>query len=272
MANAYADLSGIFYVQQQYLADLSAISTKDTGVPALKYMDELRKDLTTAYKTYQDASPSANAVLDRQANMKQIIENEVVRLDNKKTSVDAALYGQKRMAQFSDSYSKKYFAQIKILFIIIIVLIIYLGLTFLNSLIPVPDAIFMFIMIVVGGFALFIVLLTMRDINSRYNMDFDKLNLSAPSRININGNVDGNLNAGGIGGLLCVGESCCPAGNTSGAIWDSKTQQCLSFNVGVATKSGFTLMSQASVLEPSSNTNGQVKPYEPCEINSYTKI
>ena len=276
MANFYSDLSGIFYVQQQYLADLSALTQVGTGAPALNYMQDLRTKLNNVYAGYQAASPSASATLSNQLAMKSIIETEVSRLDTKKSSVDSALYGQRRMASFSDSYSKKYFAQIKILFIIIIVLIIYLALTMLNNFIPFPSEIIMVVMIVIGTFALIIIAYTIKDINSRYNMDFDKLNLRAPSSTTITGNIDGNISAGGSGGLLCVGEGCCPAGNANGALWDSKSQQCLSLNVGIQ---GFTPMSPASLskpvpslLKPSPNVNRQVSPYEPSEINSYMKF
>jgi hypothetical protein len=272
----YSDLSGIFYVQQQYLADLAALAKDGNGSGALGYMQDLRTKLGNAYTAYQGASPSASAVLDRQSSMQDILNKEVNRLDTKKTSVDSAVYGQQRMAQFSNSYSKKYLAQIKILFIIIIVLIIYLGLTLLNNFIPVPDAVFIFVMLVIGTFALVVIVYTLKDINSRYNMDFDKLNFRAPTSNEIKGKVDGNISAGS-GGLLCIGESCCPAGNPSGAVWDRNSQQCLSFNVSVAsgstpTTSGFSLMSQASLLDQAPNVSGQVSPYEPSEINSYTKI
>ena len=278
MATPYSDLSGIFYVQQQYLADLSALRPSSTaGTNALTYMQDLRTQLNSAYSGYQTASPSASAILDRQTNMKTIIDNEVERLNRKKASVDSAIFGQKRMAQFSDSYSKKYFAQVKILFVIIIVLIIYLGLTYLNNFIPVPTGIFVFVMLVIGGFALVVIIYTLRDINSRYNMDFDKLNLASPSNYSVGGEITGNISSA-TGGLLCVGESCCPAGNPTGAVWNRNTQQCLSFGSVVSpsaatasaapssTKSGFTLMSQGGF------SPNQVSPYEPSEINSYTKI
>lgn len=269
MSTVYSDLSGIFYIQQQYLADLAAISSGDTGVPVLTNMQSLRSQLTDTYNKYYGNSNSSSAVLDRQANMKQIVDNELNRLQDKKSSVDSALYGQKRMADFSNSYSKKYFAQIKILFIIIIILLIYLGLTLLNNFIPVPSVVFIFVMAVVGIFGFVIIAMTIRDINRRYNMDFDKLNLSQPSRSNINGN-EGNITNGSLGGLLCVGESCCPPGNKNGSVWDAKTQQCLSFNVPNVV-SGFTLM-DGTEGGPSTNTKRIVNPYEPSEINSYSKI
>jgi hypothetical protein len=259
----YSDLSGIFYIQQQYLLDLSAIS-KDANAASLGYMQSLRTDLNDIYALYKTASPSVNATLSKQLDMNSIIDKEVTRLETKKTSVDSAIYGQKRMAQFSDSYSKKYFAQIKILFVVIIVLLIYLGLTMLNDFIPVPSDVIMIIMLVVGTFALFVILFTLKDIYSRYNMDFDKLNLRAPSSMEISGDLNGNINAGRLGGIFCIGESCCPANNANGTIWDSNNQQCVSLNISGTSKSGFTVMSQES--------KGEVSPYEPSEINSYTKI
>ena len=270
----YSDLSGILNVQQQYLTDLSGLVVGENALAAVNKMSTIRTNLGATFDAYKTAVPSADAVLDNQMNMKSIIDKENERLDAKKQSVDNALYGQKRMAKFSDSYSKKYFAQIKILFIIIIVLIIYLGLTMLDSFIPFPSGVFLFIMIVISIFAFFIIMYIVRDINSRYNMDFDKLNLRAPSKMEISGNLDGNISAGGGGMLFCLGESCCPAGNSNGTIWNSAKQQCISLNITASSSStsGFTLMSQASLLEPTQNVKGLVNPYEPSEINSYTKI
>jgi hypothetical protein len=193
MSTVYSDLSGIFYVQQQYLADLSALTQFGGGANAVNYMQNLGTNLTNVYNKYQQANPNAVAVLTGQNDMKTIIDNENARLNTKKASVDSALFGQKRMAHFSDSYSKKYFAQMKILFIIIIVILIYLGLTYLDNLIQVPDSIFTFIMLVVGVFAVLVILLTIRDIRRRYNMDFDKLNLTSPVSRKDLGEIDGNV-------------------------------------------------------------------------------
>jgi hypothetical protein len=266
MTTVYSDLSGIFYVQQQYLADLSALVQYGGGTDAVNYMQDLGTKLNIVYNRYQTANPNAVAVLTGQNDMKTIIENEYSRIDNKKNSVDSALFGQKRMAHFADSYSKKYFAQMKILFIIIIVILIYLGLTYLDNLIQVPDSIFTFIMLVVGVFAVLVILLTIRDIRRRYNMDFDKLNLTSPVSSKTGGEIDGNVD----GSLfkICVGESCCPAGNNFGSIWDSSKARCLAIPDVI---SGFTVMS-GSNMKPPQNNNTQVSAYEPSEIGSYMFI
>ncbi len=261
--STYSDLSGIFYIAEQHLADLSGLNPSTNPLPS---MQALRLDLSNAYRRYSGATVSANRTLTHQKTIQSIIENETDRINKKKLSVDNALYGQKRMAQFSESYSKKYYAQIKILFIIIIVLLIYLGLTLLNNIVPIPEGLFTFIMILIGIFAFIVISFTIKDIYSRYNMDFDKLNLGPPSTTSIRGNIDINGNVlGNISGISCFEESCCPGNTDSRVIWNADLKQCVE-------RSSFTLMSEASLLTPDLNVNGIVMPYEPSEINSYMKI
>ena len=262
-SSPYTDLSGIFYIQQQYLLDLSAVSYGGSiNSKVATELDTLRTKLANVYSAYSGASPTTDSILTKQQDMYNIINAEQARLSQKKQSVDSALYGQKRMAKFSDSYSKKYFAQIKVLIVIIVVVLIYLGLTFLNSIIPVPDGIFITIMVIVGVFAFVVALMTIKDISSRYNMDFDKIDYTAPSRSSLlTGNIDGNVDIGNVI-IGCVGESCCPDSN-SGVHWDESLSQCV--------KNGFTLMSEAYPAQ-TLNITGQVKPYEPSEINSYTAL
>jgi hypothetical protein len=260
----YSDLSGIFYVQQQYLADLSALAQTQGSSAAAGYISQLRRDLSSAYVAYAAASPSADAILSKQQDMLQIINNENNRLTQKMQTVDSSLYGQRRMAHFAGSYSKKYYAQIKILFVVIILLLIYLALTYIDNFIPVPTTVWVIVVLLFGGTGLLIIIFTIRDINQRYNMDFDKLDTYAPSESDARGgNGNANYQGRGLSNLLCVGESCCPAGNTKGSVWNIELQQCISTDASVgqtvpATQQGFTGM--------------QVAPYEPSEITSYTKI
>jgi hypothetical protein len=116
--------------------------------------------------------------------------------------------------------------------------------------------------------AFFVIMVNVKDIMSRYNMDFDKLDLRAPSSMEITGNINGNTAAVGLNSLSCVGEACCPEKKEDGSVWDSRNQKCVNGN----TLTGFTLMSQETFLEPNKNVKGNVNPYEPSEINSYTKI
>jgi len=264
---SYADLSGIFHIQQKYLTDLSYQSQDGTNAAQL-YID-LQNKLDSAYQSYSAANPSISKTLTNQNDMKDIITSEYNRLQTKKGQVDTALFGQRRMAAFSESYSQKYQAQMKILYVIIIVSLTYLALSVIHSFIPVPDVLFNVITITVGIIGFIIIVMTLRDIRRRYNMDFTKLNLANPVNImeqSGRGTYDDNF----YKPLFCVGEACCPAGNKSGAIWDSLNQQCLSAktvmgNIAGA-KQAFTTISQLN------GVNAAVAPYAPSEINSYTKI
>lgn len=274
MATPYTDLSGIFYLQEKYLAELNALYAKDpTTTAAVADAELLRKKLANVYSAYQAVSPSADSVLTEQSKMYNILSREQRRLDEKKTSVDTALAGRKRMAHFSDSYSKKYLAQMKILVFIIIVVLLYLGLNFLNTIIPIPDSVYLTIWIIVGIYAYVVIVMSLFGIYSRYNMDFDKINFTAPTKGSLlTGNIDGNVTlvAGNIG---CYGKACCPDGNENGTIWNPSTLQCVQKLDASpsAAAAAFTLLSQVYPMQ-TLQINGTVIPYEPSEINSYTKL
>ena len=275
--STYSDLSGIFYVQQQYLADLSALSQADPGSSG-EYINTLRKQLGDAYNAYSSANPAANAILNKQDDMLNIITNEKDRLDRKMQTVDAALYGQRRMAHFSNSYSKKYYAQIKILFVVILLLLIYLALSYIDNYIPVPSIVWVIAILLFGGTGLLVIIFTIRDINRRYHMDFDKLDTYAPAGSDARGG-NGNANFNGlVNKLLCIGENCCPPGNKDGAVWDANAQQCISAGpdatAGTKAQSieGFSSMVPSSCGNNSNQLSSQVSPYEPTEITKYTKI
>ena len=264
---SYADLSGIFHIQRKYLTDLSYQAQDSTN--AAQLFIDLQNKLDTAYQSYSAVNPSISKTLTNQTDMKNIITSEYNRLATKKGQVDTALFGQRRMAAFSESYSQKYQAQMKILYVIIIVSLTYLALSVIHSFIPVPDVLFNVITITVGIIGLIIIVMTIRDIRRRYNMDFTKLNLANPVNMmekSGNGTYDDNF----YKPLFCVGEACCPSGNKTGAIWDPLNQQCLSAktvmgNVAGTKTQGFTTISQL-------NGANVVAPYAPSEINSYTKI
>ena len=127
---SYTDLSGVFYVQQQYLTDLSALSA---GTDVSNDVSTVQSQLNDAYGKYGAANISSTAVLDHQSQMNTIIQAENDRLNEKKKNVDDALFAQQRVIAFNDSYRKKYRSQIDILIIVVIALLLYLGLLLLEK-------------------------------------------------------------------------------------------------------------------------------------------
>lgn len=262
MAN-YSDLSGIFYIQSQYLTDLSYIYNGSSPSVSAK-LENLRDNLNNIYTRYSQVNPSIAMALSKQGDMASIISNEKTRLQNKKAQVDGSLYSQKRMAAFSESYSQKYQSQMKILYVIIIMALTYLALSVLHSFIPVPEILFNTIIVFVVLFGSVIIVLTVRDMRRRYNMDFNKLNLGNPTNLIERNKATGFFNASAFNPLGCVGEQCCPAGNPFGTTWDETNQQCKKTSaLGIGnTVAGFTTISQLN----------DVAPYSPSTINTYTNI
>ena len=266
----YTDLSGILYIQQQYLTDLSALSA-NADVSA--YVNDLQNQLNNSYSIYSNASQSSAAVLDHQADMNKIIQAESDRLNMKKQNVDSALYGQQRMIAFNESYRKKYVMQIYILITIVLVLVVYLGLILLEKNIPfIPGFLIGILKIVdiVIGFVVILVLLL--QINKRDKMDFDKLVLSTPTSGNlyINGNTTttGNITANSITATVnCIASDCCAAGTT----WSDSDGQCLVSKTSAASSPATAPATAPATVQGFSNIAEPYTNYEFSYYGEYSK-
>jgi hypothetical protein len=219
---SYTDLSGVFYVQQQYLTDLSALSA---GTDVSNYVSTVQSQLNDAYGKYSTANISSAAVLDHQAQMNTIIQAENDRLNEKKKNVDDALFAQQRVIAFNDSYRKKYRSQIDILIIVVIALLLYLGLLLLEKNVPIiPGFVIGILKVAVITVAFILVYILMAKINKRDHMDFDKLLLSTPTSGNayVTGNTTSSGTTSDYGGY-CAGSACC----ATGTMWSNTDGQCV---------------------------------------------
>jgi hypothetical protein len=219
---SYTDLSGVFYVQQRYLTDLSALSA---GTDVSNYVSTLQSQLTDAYGKYSTANISSAAVLDHQSQMNTIIQAENNRLNEKKKNVDDALFAQQRVIAFNESYRKKYRTQIDILIVIAIALLLYLGLILLEKNVPsVPGFVIGLLKVAVITVSFILVYLLITKINKRDQMDFDKLTLSVPTSGNayVTGNTTSSGTTSDYGGY-CAGSACCATGTT----WSNSDGKCI---------------------------------------------
>jgi hypothetical protein len=244
----YTDLSGVFYVQQQYLTDLSALSA---GTDVSGYVSNLQDQLSSAYNSYSSANISSAAVLDHQTDMNKIIQAENDRLNEKKTNVDAALFSQQRVISLNDSYRKKYRMQINILIVIVVALLIYLGLLLLEKNIPmIPGFIIGLLKATDIAIAIILIWVFMAAINKRDTMDFDKLALSTPTSGNaIASSTTTDSGSTSAYGGYCAGSACC----ATGTMWSDVDAQCI---VSGNTVSGFSNIAE---------------PYTSYEFSSYAE-
>lgn len=252
MPTPFFDLSGAFYAQQNHLIDLKNRTT-DTDLNT--NLNNISSNLNTLYNNFVNASGTTNAVLTNQTDVKNIVDTELNRLQQKKTNVDTALEGQNRMVQLNESYRQKYSYYTRVLVIVVIFLVLYIIISVFNKyLSDIPQALFDVIYFILGILLLFVLYFFYLDYSNRDNMDFNKLNYGPPNiPASANQIREQQRNALKMGDLLgsititgCVGDKCC----SDGTKWDSGNSVCV--------KDGFTLMNNSPV---SSNYASEITEY-----------
>lgn len=173
-----------------------------------------------------------SAVLAKQDDMQKIIKNENARLDIKQKSINDAITSKERMIELNANYTKRKTQYQKIMIAIMIGLVIYFTVYIIDSILPIPDALFFLILIItfvsvaIYCFNIYLIII------NRDPIDYDKLNIAPPptlSSVQIqnakNANLStGNMNLlGDLNILTCMGSSCC----STGTIWDVSAELCL---------------------------------------------
>jgi hypothetical protein len=217
-------------------------------------------------QNFNDQRTRISQILTNQSQVSNIVNTELERLKDKKTSVDQAIIGQQRIVTLNDNYRQRYAQYINIIVVICITLVLIIGLiTLENTFTFIPSYVFETLMafIFIGGLYLCYVFYSL--IQSRSNMDFNKLNLPGPVSLSPaqleaqkqaaakSGNLLGTINLYG-----CIGPECC-GNNTQ---WDSGNSICLPNG---ETYSGFTTMTI-------SYNNINVLPNSPNEYANYMPL
>lgn len=261
------DLSGVFYIQQQYLADLSAISG---SVSTSDYYKDLQDKLSTSYSYFKDANTSSSYVLDHQQQMNQILMQENARLRQKKIGVDDAITSQRRLIELNESYRKKSLQYINMLLVIIIVALIYLGLVLLRRNFPIiPKMVFNVSIAILFAVGMLLILSIASKINKRDEMNFDKLAFVPPPDTSGNVYTSGNVSSSSSYlasmnlGAYCMNGNCC----SEGTLWNEEQLKCISIDL-----SAFTLLSEAYPVGNNQVKGLQTVPYFPSEYDYYSKL
>jgi hypothetical protein len=230
MSKHFFDLSGAFYAQKDHLLDLKSRAPSDPELTPKLNM--ISNNLTTLYNNFKNASGSSNALLTNQTDVKNIVDTELKRLEEKKTNVDTALEGQKRMVQLNESYRQKYMYYTRVVVIVVVFLILYISISIAsNYLTSIPETLFDVIYFILGLLFLFIMYFFYLDYSNRDNIDFNKLSFGPPNiPASANQIQEQQRNALKLGDLLgsidvtgCIGDKCC----SDGTKWDSGNLVCI---------------------------------------------
>jgi hypothetical protein len=157
------------------------------------------------------------------------ITDESNRLDSKLKSVDAAYNAQMRNAVLNDSYRKRYAKYVEIVTILILAVIAYLAISYLQSKFPsLPAALFDGLTIIILSLVVLYLLFSFFELYTRSNMNYDEIDLPPLDVSGVTMNTQGNTVSAARtanNGLVCTGEECCTPGQTK---WDTAQQKCVS--------------------------------------------
>ena len=217
-------------------------------------------------------SSDSQAVLTRQSDMQSIINSETIRLQTKQNSIDQAMQSQSRLVDLNQSYSNRYADYNIIIIIIVVALVLFLGISFIQPMIDfLPDWIFTSLIVIIFSVAFIYSIIIYTNIQYRSNMDHNVLDLSTPKPLTpdeVAAQTAANVAAGNLLASQnlsgCTGSSCC--GN--GSIWDISSQLCIipdSFATLGNTK--YSTASPFSVSEYST-----ASPFSVSEYSSYAPV
>jgi hypothetical protein len=181
MATSWTDISGLIDFQRTFLTDISnnAINVVD----ARTQISGINANLVALQSSLSASGASLIPTLTFQADISNILQTEKQRLDNKKTQIDAAYMGQKRMISLNDSLAARKKAYNYMLLVVVIVLFVYMGLIKIKQFVPEGLGTGIDILIIalfVVGFAYCFKLFL--EISNRNNMDFEQIDLAEPKK------------------------------------------------------------------------------------------
>lgn len=181
-SSPHFDLTGMLQLQRKYATDLTKIpidpATNDSNNAAIL---NLNQGLNNLYSSVNQSQTSSQSVLYKQKIINDILETEKKRLDAKKSNIDTAISGQKRMVALNNNYQKRYAAYTKMLIAITVGIIIYIFIDKLKVLLPfIPEFVFYLLIIIILGTIVLYAFLLWIDIQRREKMNYDEVEISRP--------------------------------------------------------------------------------------------
>jgi len=181
-------------------------------------VNQLNTNLVALQNKVSGSTASILPSLTYQQDVKVILEREQNRLNDRKSAIDAADKGQKRMVDLTKNATQRNRAMNNLYMTVVIALIIYLAIRQFVGILPELVIDIMMIVLVAGTI---LTLITMYyDYTRRNNMDYEMINLGEPSGLTGKSSTPGSGSSTGSGllqsriGGNCVGDACCPEGTT----------------------------------------------------------
>jgi len=224
-------------------------------------------EAVSSYMTTLNKSVDAQTnALSRQNDVQNILNNETVRLNNKKAAIDNAMKAQGRIIFFNDNSRKWYAAYLRIILAIVLILAIIFGLKLINdnfsNFIPLWILQLAFVFAFSIGVIYIFLVYAAAARHSRYN--YDELKMAAPDTTPLDDAAAAAKKAADdaakLLGQSCVDDSCCDVGT----YWNPAVGKCLPGAAPPASAAGGPAVLQAFT------TLDNISPQEASEYNEYS--
>lgn len=296
------DLSGLLHIQKTLVTNLSG------NTNSASTLTDIGNKLNDINSAYDKSISNTQGLLSQQNTLNSILDTENTRLINKKKVVDEEVTGRRRIVDLNESYRKKQAQYVYIIIILIFALLLYIMIVKIKTFIPVvPDSVIDLLTFFLGALTCLYLYVLIKDIYSRDNMNYDQLNLPAPSIATDEETLKKQRAAAAAGDLIgsvanpntCVGESCCVDGVTvyepgigkcikkcpvlgeasNKKLYDTSNNSCVVSPLNTSTyklcgnviipKTQTCFIEKAGFTTLESNIT---KPYEPSQYVNYSKI
>ena len=217
----WMDLKSAVELQKTLLTSIGASATSDDATAVAN----INTSLNALAGNLNAANSAIGPTLTYQQEVKQILDRENTRLTTKKSAVDSAYAGQKRMVTLTNSITEKNKAYNFLLFILVIILLIFVVIKHLYAIEGIPHTLLDISNVVIISIGLIYCIYLYMDIQRRYNMDFNQVTLEEPVKKTpeqLQKDAEKNAKDGNLYGLVkssnaasgCQGSACCPTGTT----------------------------------------------------------
>lgn len=274
-SNSDNNLSTILPLQAQYINNIQTLNAQTPNPNISSNLNELSNSLDSLYSTYQTVGASEDATLTKQADVNKLLSNEQQRLADKKTRIDQALDGQKRLISLNDSYRLRYTQYIKMVIIAIIVLVTWTVLNQLNALGLLPGPFYAFLLVILITAGIFSCYFIYLDILNRDNMNFNEITIPPPTKLTpeeIKKNQEAAAAAGNLLGTInfngCLGAECC----STGSKWDQGNSVCIGNSYAYGVSSNRFMWDGFTTLTITGQVKTPVSANSPNEYDQYSKV
>lgn len=220
------DLSGLLYIQRNYLTDLSAIRTSLGGTLGGS-INGIQSNLNDLHTSYSTANISNRELNNNVQQVSEILDKEKQFLNDKTNELNSELMNQQRLIDLNDSQRKKQTYYNYIVIVVVITLILFIILINIKNFFPfIPDFIISFLLIILFTLSIGYIAKLFYNISLRDHMDFDKISLPPPAtddnKVGQDSSNSDNLIKSFFNSENCIGAECC-SGNLA---WNPYVNKC----------------------------------------------